>query len=733
PACMAPSVLLSSNTTETTVDLTWSGNVDTYTLYYKETSATEYESIEGVSLTDGIYTLENLTPATQYMWYVASECSDGTTVSSTETKSFRTNCVPFSTIPWFEDFESYVGEGELEFLCWDAVVKPNGPFVYGGHSPSCHSGVNSAEFKGNVNVLVLPEFEEDLHNLRLTFWTTSTSASGSVEVGVMTDPSDTSTFELVGVCEAAASRGSSGSGHGNIQGPFDFNLVQAESGRIALRYTNTSSTASWNLDDFTVDYIPACAEPTNFVANNPAGHSVNLSWSSEESSFVVAYKASTASDDEWETVTDVTENPYTLTGLTPETSYIVKVGVPCGDGSIAYSFVSTFTTTIACPAPTISVSGIATNSATFSWNGDAESYSVNIRPTNATEWEIEETAYENTITITTLNASTNYYVEVIANCGEEDGFSQPGSATFKTACEVVSTFPYTEGFEGTEFGCWTSTPTYGSTNWTVTSNISGTSLSAPTEGTSFAKFQTNSSSGYRAELVSPIFDLSSLNAPMLSFQHAQPKWGSDQDTLGLYYRASASDEWTYLASWTNDMTSWQAEEFLLPNSSESYQIMFLAYSHYGYGVYVDNLTIDEAPTCAAPSSLSSANVTETTIDLSWEGVVDNYTVYYKTNAETEYTSVAATLTDGVFTLTGLNPSSTYTWYVASVCEDGTETPSLSTSTFMTACGVVAAFPYFESFEASTLGCWNYEQIAGVDHWFIGDEFTVSGSQCAQHS
>lgn len=50
--------------------------------------------------------------------------------------------------PWFENFEGYSGGGEQTFVCWDTPVTDatyHGPFVYCGHSPSCHSGSNSAE------------------------------------------------------------------------------------------------------------------------------------------------------------------------------------------------------------------------------------------------------------------------------------------------------------------------------------------------------------------------------------------------------------------------------------------------------------------------------------------------------------------------------------------------------------------------------------------------------------
>ncbi|MCF0210865.1 MAG: fibronectin type III domain-containing protein, partial [Bacteroidales bacterium] len=656
--CSAPMTIAKTDATTSSITVAWN-EVDAstgYILQYKLASETSWDDAQEVSTSDTTYEIQGLESNTAYSIRVQNACG-----SSWTSCSARTACEAIATIPWFEDFESYEGNGELEFECWDAIVKPNGPFVYGGYAPPCHSGVNSAEFKGNVNVLVLPEFEEDLGNLRLTFWTTATNTSaGNIRVGYITDLADTNTFVATGNSIAAAARGTSGSGNGNIQGPFDFSGAP-QGARIALFYTSTSSNASWNLDDFTVDYIPECAEPTNVTVSNVAAHTADIAWSSEESSFVVSYKASSASDDEW-MEESTSDNPYTITGLAPETAYTVKVGVPCGDGSIAYSLERTFTTTIACPAPTgITVSDITTNTATISWTGNGESFYVKAKPATATEWEIEEEAYENTIELQGLASSTIYTVQVIANCGDEDGVSQSASATFQTECGVVSTFPYIEGFESTSLGCWTSEVISGSSNW-----ITSTSYKHSGSRSAYFTYTTN----YSARLVSPVFDLSSLTTPKLSYYRYIRPYNGQADSLAVYYRTSPESEWVYLHGAKVADNDFVKIEEILPEPSETYQISFVSLGCDQWGMYIDDFKVEEAPACNPPTQLASSNITTTSVDLTWTGTADSYTIYYKATSATEYETIAGvTLTDEVYTLENLNAATQYTWYVASECED----------------------------------------------------------------
>ena len=669
-ACPAPIITVTEVTT-TTATVSWVGDAENYTLRYRLSGSEEYS--EEIPVADNTYSLTDLTASTTYVVEVQANCGEDDGDSQWGTKSFNTACDIITDLPtadevWFEDFESYTNDGQNEFVCWATPITDatyNGPFVYGYYSRSCHSGGYSAEMKGASNMVVLPEFAEDIHNLRLTFWATATSTSvGTLEVGVVTDAADPTTFELVGTCVTPAARGNQDgvAGNGNLQGPFDFSSVEAASGRIALRYTSSSPSQSWNLDDFTVQLIPACAEPTSLTVSNVAGHSATLTWTSTAESVVVAYK--TAADESFTEITGVSENPYVLSGLAPETQYTVKVGVTCEDNTTSWSTTKTFTTDIACPAPVVTISNITETSVTISYTGDAESYELKYKATGDEDWTTE-TITENPYTIENLTPSTTYTLELRANCGEEDGMSSAGTASFTTACVAITDFPYEEGFEA-GLGCWTSETVVGIYDWTTSTSYNGTTVY---QGTQFVAIPNGRNRV--ARLVSPIFNLSSAESPVLTFAHIQKEWSGDQDTLGLYYRTSADADWTYITSWNQNISDWTVETITLPEPSATYQIAFLGYGDWGYGAGVDAISIESGttPEPVQPTVVTNAATEITLTSATLNGAITdegNQTITargfeWKLATATDYTVVSATGTTMTATLTGLTANTTYTY------------------------------------------------------------------------
>ena len=87
--------------------------------------------------------------------------------------------------------------------------------------------------------------------------------------------------------------------------------------------------------------LEACPTPTALIVSNIAATTAELSWTADagETAWQICIN-----DDESNLI-DVTENPYTLTGLTQLTSYIVKVRANCGtDGVSEWTASQDFTT-----------------------------------------------------------------------------------------------------------------------------------------------------------------------------------------------------------------------------------------------------------------------------------------------------------------------------------------------------------------------------------------------------
>ena len=95
-----------------------------------------------------------------------------------------------------------------------------------------------------------------------------------------------------------------------------------------------------------------------------------------------AYDPSTL---EWNPVSGVT-SPYTIEGLQPETTYIVRVKALCGgeDGESGWAMI-TFKTPSACDMPNTFNAEAKATSATLSWVGYQESYILRYRHTEETD------------------------------------------------------------------------------------------------------------------------------------------------------------------------------------------------------------------------------------------------------------------------------------------------------------------------------------------------------------
>ena len=293
--CSKPTNVTAASITTNEATIFWHGdeNASSYNIQYMLFSGTDWDNALIATAYDTSVTLTNLQPSSTYKARVQTACSDNSETNWSSVCTFQTSCDLITiTDLWFEDFEGYTSS---DFVCWAVPVSytaNNGtfPLVYRNYGEACHSGGNSAEFKGTEAMLVLPEFSNDLSTLRLTFWATATSVTtGHIQIGVVTDASDTSTFELVYAdAGVPGPRGGSSAGNGNLMGPFDFNNAQATSGRIALRYLDPTGSSlypqSWNLDDFTVTFIPDCAEPSGLANVNVTATTADLTWNEADGS-----------------------------------------------------------------------------------------------------------------------------------------------------------------------------------------------------------------------------------------------------------------------------------------------------------------------------------------------------------------------------------------------------------------------------------------------------------------
>ena len=723
--CFPPSNLAVSGQALDGATVSWSGNADSYAIYLSGAMDGYYTT------SDTSYTFTGLNGSSSYNVQVRALCGGDSSLLSS-TVHFNTACAPITITadnPWIENFDSYAGSGAQSFVCWETPITEsvdNGtsPFVYCGHAPSCHSGANSAELKGTSNMLALPEFSNDIQDLRLSFWATTTNTSnyGTVEIGYITDINDPTTFVALGPAGTPAPRGSgSSSGNGNYMGPFDFNGVTATSARIAIKFTGYSGL-SWNLDDFTVSLAPGCPSPvkTSVQASNVDGHNATITFTDNDpdhNSWTVYYKPS--SDSVWNTtVTNTTS--VDLNNLDPETQYDVYVVTNCTTPDMEEDATLTihFTTTVACPAPTnVTVSDIDLTSAIVSWDGTADSYTV-------TCGDFTTTATGNTTTITGLTSATTYTVSVVADCGV-DGTSSAATFTFSTticaladqcAYTFVLTDDYGDGWNGGSLSVQQNgievaslaAPSHGGGNvmsvdtvtvnlcdnmstslvWTAGSWASEASftLIGPNDSILFSQdgmdsystftFTTDcGGSGPGPVITDPTVTTGQASAIMqntatLSGTITNP----DNVTItakGFEWKTTTGGTYTQIAG-TGTGNSFTANlSNLTANTGYTFKafITFNGTTVYGSEVTFTTLPEDTPEPCDVPTGLDTTNVANEVISITWDANANvvNWNVRYRPQ-NGQWTSATAN-TNG-YTITGLTGSTTYEIQVQANCGDG---------------------------------------------------------------
>ena len=304
------------------------------------------------------YTLTGLDYGTTYT--VKVRAKRGEEVSDwSSAVTFTTDYAAFS-LPYYDSFEDGIGP-------WTLVDCNPGSVV--GTGGSGHESDKSFGFKYSntpPQFLISPEFNTT-EPIAVSFWYKAASANWpeTFQVGYSATTKDVDAF----------------SWEDEMTATDKDNWTQYETTCpagtkfVAIRY-NSNDMYYLYVDDFSFEAADGFAKPANLAASDITKNSVKLSWTEKgtATAWVIAYKATGAADFA-EVIT--TENPFILTGLTPETEYTVKVR-QAGETD-KWSDEITFTTDVAFPAPTDLAVVPASKSAEISWTGNTDAKYYNLR------------------------------------------------------------------------------------------------------------------------------------------------------------------------------------------------------------------------------------------------------------------------------------------------------------------------------------------------------------------
>ncbi len=200
-----------------------------------------------------------------------------------------------------------------------------------------------------------------------------------------------------------------------------------------------------------------CPKPSSLVASNVTAHGATLTWEGEsDNGFRLEWKK--ASESGWTSLAFAPNaHSYNVAYLDADTEYEARVQSTCGwDEASSEEIVSgyretSFTTTVACPAPTnlaVTDGSITANEATLTWTGTSESYVVMVGQENTAAKANFETG---DLSQADFTATTNYPFTVVANthsgayCAKSSNGNQD-STTSDMVLEVTLTTDMTLTF-----------------------------------------------------------------------------------------------------------------------------------------------------------------------------------------------------------------------------------------------------------------------------------------------
>ena len=382
--CPAPAALTATDITPNSAVLSWFALPDTATFtveYGEDTTMATMMSVTGTSAT-----IMGLTDNTDYFFRVAMLC-DGNTVMSPWTM-FHTSCLAINPamLPYSENFDSYTTTTTavtgIEPDCW-TLAHYDVPITDNAQHPQVfYSTTNSYSDNYCLRmyyrcIYALPAIDTNINTLQMGFRVKQTSTNYRLIVGVMSDPTDESTFMPY---DTIINNSTSEIQYHEV----NFSNYTGNGQYIAFRNITTASyNYSYNyIDDVVVDLIPTCPTPTAVNAELLTSTSAMVSWTptgSDQNLFAIAYGTGT----DPELMTSVTSNTTsaTLTGLASETNYNIYVRAICSaNDQSPWSQPATIYTGYCQPAPTsIDASGIT--NVTFGTGSEVVNNSQ--RPTSA--------------------------------------------------------------------------------------------------------------------------------------------------------------------------------------------------------------------------------------------------------------------------------------------------------------------------------------------------------------
>lgn len=362
------------------------------------------------------------------------------------------------------------------------------------------------------------------------------------------------------------------------------------------------------------------------------------------------------------------------------------------------------------------ITDIATTSAKLAWKKAYEENTWNVVVKNGKDTLLNTQATTPSVLIENLTPATKYTLDVTiaAVCdGVEAAEKYDGQLSFTTECEVISTFPWREGFESMPTGSSTSD---GPLCWNILDANQGGNASvfvaysySPSQYITRKAYHTGSkglvmalASGSNAAAYALLPEMENAAGKQLVFWYKL----YETKTLEIGYLTDPADKstWETIASYTPATTdTWEEIKVTLDVPEDVMNPHFgfrFAASYSNTAAYIDDIKVREVPVCDMATDLHVIDSlsTATTATVAWSGLADaGYTVIFRGND-----TITKQVTDTFCVLDGLTASRIYNYEVSVVarCVAGEAVDTLTANLqWLTDCaGAVTTFPYNVGFE-----------------------------------
>lgn len=657
PTCPKPSNLSVISRSNSSFTLNWTtGGASNWELEYGSSGFTPGTGTR-LTATTKPFTINGLNANTTYDIYLRDSCGLNDLSVWVGPLNARTNCAPVST-PYTEDFEgsgfntssSFNGPGTIN-SCWTRDANATyfwkvGPPLF---SPTLtgpqndHSPSGTQYFYSEITNFLAPDTAwaetplidlGGLSNPQLNYWVHLYGADINALITEIDNGSGWTTLNT--------QTGQQQNSKTDAWKEIIVNLLPYKDDTIKLRFSAIRSSGGGfssdiALDDISIAEAPACPRPTAAQIGQVGTSTVELSWTTGGANLwqveygVQGFAPGTG------TIVNVSNNPTTISGLSPNTQYQFRVRDSCGSSGVS-SWTPLISTTTKC--------------------------------TPAVAPVVED-----------FDGSTFVPSLLTFAAGQIDG-------CWKRSDTVTFTWNPFQGASPLFNSGPSQDHTSGSGKYMMSARIGFLGNPLSTELTSLPV----DLSALTVPELRFYHHLFGNNIVSLEVQIDNGSGYTSLTTISGPIQSTASDPWTEelisLSAYANDTV--RIKFISTRNGNFASQV----------GVAIDDFEIRETPACPRPSSLQAGQVSTNSVELSWtSGGANLWQIEYGVQGFTPGTGTLVNAGSNPTTITGLSPNTQYQFRVRDSCGSSgvsTWTPLISVTT---KCTPVTA-PVVENFDGS---------------------------------